>query len=210
MNRMFPATLIVPGLDGSPEGHWQRWWLDDQDNATLVEQADWSRPDLESWLMRLEFELMANGPAVIVAHSLGAVLAASLAGRISAANVIGALLVAPCDLDRAKLLHGRRIDFPSMPRLALPFPSIVVASRTDPYMDISVASHFASLWGSALVDLGNAGHINVASGFGRWPDAYALASAFAVSGQPSARGSIAREIGKDSYAWINHSGRPAS
>jgi uncharacterized protein len=183
MDRTFPATLIVPGLDGSPEGHWQRFWLDDHDNATLVEQADWSRPDLESWLMRLEFELMANGPAVIVAHSLGAVLAASLAGRISAANVIGALLVAPCDLDRAKLLHGRRIDFPSMPRLALPFPSIVVASRTDPYMDISVANRFASLWGSALVDLGDAGHINVASGFGRWPEAYALASAFAIEGR---------------------------
>jgi predicted alpha/beta hydrolase family esterase len=209
LHAKLPAALIVPGLDGSPEGHWQRWWLEDQDNSTLVEQADWSRPDLESWIMRLEFELMASGPAVLVAHSLGAVLVAALAGRASAANVIGALLVAPCDLDRANLLHKRRIDFPSMPRLALPFPSILVASRTDPYMDIPIARRFAEIWGSALVDLGDAGHINVASGFGRWPDAYALASAFCVPRRQRDAVSIPGGRSERDAGWENRLARPA-
>jgi hypothetical protein len=30
----------------------------------------------------------------------------------------------------------------------------------------------ARAWGSDLVDIGNAGHINIASGFGRWTAGY--------------------------------------
>jgi predicted alpha/beta hydrolase family esterase len=96
-----------------------------------------------------------------------------------------------------------------MPRLALPFPSIVVASRTDPYMHFSAASHFAGIWGSALVDLGDAGHINVASGFGRWPEAYALASAFAPSGRLREMVSVPRSNRTSRSAWTNRSARPA-
>jgi predicted alpha/beta hydrolase family esterase len=207
MNRTLPATLIIPGLDGSPEGHWQRWWLEDDDNATLVEQADWSRPDLESWLMRLEFELMANGPSVLVAHSLGAVLAASLAGRIAAQNVVGGLLVAPWGLDRANRSHKRRVGFPSMPVQRLPFASIIVASETDPYMDFESACRFAALWGSGLVNAGSAGHINVASGHGRWPAAYAMASAFVAgiathhTGRKNATGQIGMNQARQQGLW---------
>lgn len=39
-------TLIIPGLFGSGAGHWQRHWLDDQQQATLVEQDDWDHPVL--------------------------------------------------------------------------------------------------------------------------------------------------------------------
>jgi len=45
-------------------------------------------------------------------------------------------------------------------------------------MEFDTARAYAGIWGSGLVDLGNAGHINVASGFGRWEDGYALASTF--------------------------------
>ncbi len=31
------------------------------------------------------------------------------------------------------------------------------------------ARYFANLWGSEFVSLGDAGHINVASGYGPWP-----------------------------------------
>ncbi|MNL66946.1 hypothetical protein D3C87_1914830 [compost metagenome] len=34
--------------------------------------------------------------------------------------------------------------------------------------------HVSTRWGSRLVDLGHAGHINVASGFGRWSRGYDL------------------------------------
>jgi predicted alpha/beta hydrolase family esterase len=35
-------------------------------------------------------------------------------------------------------------------------------------MDFARAEHWARVWGSELVDLGDAGHINVESGFGAW------------------------------------------
>jgi hypothetical protein len=52
--------------------------------------------------------------------------------------------------------------------LRLPFPSIVVASSNDPYVTLSRAKTFATAWGSEFVMIGEAGHINSASGLGNW------------------------------------------
>lgn len=78
------TTLILPGLNGSGEEHWQRHWLMEHDDAVLVHQEHWDRPVLEDWLYNLESELIAHPGAVLVAHSLGCVLAAKLAGRPAA------------------------------------------------------------------------------------------------------------------------------
>ena len=61
-----------------------------------------------------------------------------------------------------------------MPRVPLPFPSIVVASRDDPYVSLEQARSYATAWGSRWVDVGAAGHINSASNLGTWPAGYAL------------------------------------
>ncbi|WP_434617562.1 alpha/beta hydrolase [Tabrizicola sp. M-4] len=53
-------------------------------------------------------------------------------------------------------------------------PATVVASRHDPWMTVGQSSHLAKVWGAELVDLGLAGQINVASGFGPWPAALTL------------------------------------
>ncbi|PWJ83871.1 hypothetical protein C7441_10730 [Pseudaminobacter salicylatoxidans] len=172
------TTLILPGFNGSGEDHWQRHWLADHDDAVLVGQEHWGEPVLEDWLYNLESELIAHPGAILVAHSLGCILAANLAGRPAAEHVGGAVLVAPCDIDVTNVKHPGLIDFGAMPRRRLPFPSILVASRNDSYMEFDTARQYAGIWGSGLVDLGNAGHINVASGFGRWEDGYALASNF--------------------------------
>ncbi|ASU36437.1 alpha/beta hydrolase [Mucilaginibacter xinganensis] len=50
----------------------------------------------------------------------------------------------------------------------LPFKSIVVASTNDYYVTYERATLFAESWGADLVNIGDAGHINVASGFGEW------------------------------------------
>ena len=54
------------------------------------------------------------------------------------------------------------------------FPSIVAASRNDPLAEYACVTSFARAWGSRLVDLGNVGHLNPASGFGEWPRALPL------------------------------------
>jgi predicted alpha/beta hydrolase family esterase len=169
------ATLIVPGLHGSDRDHWQSWWRADQPNAVLVEQDDWSNPDASIWLTALERAVLANPHALIVAHSLGTILTARLARSPVAPLIAGAMLVAPADIERTGQLHGRSYEFGVMPKETLPFPSVLVVSQNDPYMPQQKARTLGRAWGSRIHDLGRVGHINVASGFGRWPGGYALA-----------------------------------
>lgn len=56
----------------------------------------------------------------------------------------------------------------------LPFPSVLVGSRNDPYCSFERAQAFAMAWGSRFVDLGEAGHINAESGLGDWPTGHAV------------------------------------
>lgn len=48
------------------------------------------------------------------------------------------------------------------------FPSVLVASDNDDWMDADRAGLWASRWGSQFVNLGAAGHINVRSGHQHW------------------------------------------
>ncbi|MXN46629.1 alpha/beta fold hydrolase [Shinella kummerowiae] len=166
-------TLILPGLNGSPQGHWQRHWARDNPESRVVEQFDWACPDRQSWLQQVEQQVeMVGNDVWLVGHSLGCVLAAHFAQSRLASRVRGALLVAPCDLDTTETLHPCIIRFGAMPQARLPFPSLVVGSLNDPYMPVDRLRQTARAWGSDLVDIGDAGHINIASGFGRWTAGY--------------------------------------
>ncbi|ANL67847.1 serine hydrolase family protein (plasmid) [Rhizobium phaseoli] len=167
-------VLILPGLFGSGEGHWQQHWLQDQPGSRFVAQDDWDHPSLDSWLPRLEEALEEAGEAYLVAHSLGCLLAARLAGRSAARRVKGALLVAPCDLPATEILHPGHIAFGGMPTAPLPFPSIVIGSMNDAYMTVDRLTLFGRLWKAETRNIGLAGHINIASGFGRWRTGYRL------------------------------------
>ena len=167
-------TLILPGLNGSDPGHWQRFWLDDNPDSRMVEQEDWRVPRVEAWMARLEDMLAQIGPVYIVAHSLGCLLAAKLAETPAARLIKGALLVAPCDLAITEQLHPGAIHFGRMPTRALPFPAITVGSLNDIYMPLEHLSFYTRLWKTRTVNLGQAGHININSGFGRWTKGYAL------------------------------------
>ncbi|WP_244631226.1 alpha/beta hydrolase [Aureimonas sp. ME7] len=169
-------TLIVPGLNGSPTGHWQHHWASKDPAAELVEQEHWSDPRLSDWLHALEAKIAGSAPGVIlVAHSLGCALVAALARRPAASHVGGALLVAPADLEPLSQTHPAVSQFAAASKGTLPFASILVASRNDPYMSFERAERQAAEWGSALYDAGEVGHVNIASGFGPWPDAETLA-----------------------------------
>ncbi|MGO4282858.1 RBBP9/YdeN family alpha/beta hydrolase [Bosea sp. TAB14] len=94
--------------------------------------------------------------------------------RRSTLPIGGALLVAPADPElRISKVHGIA-SFGPLPDVPFQFPAIVVASRTDPYMAIERARIIANMWDAAFVDLGDAGHINVASGHGSWAEGLRL------------------------------------
>ncbi|MGF6189227.1 putative alpha/beta hydrolase family esterase [Serratia sp. 509] len=46
--------------------------------------------------------------------------------------------------------------------------SLAFASHNDPLMRFAHAEYWARAWGSELVEVGEAGHINAGSGFGPW------------------------------------------
>nr|WP_245196724.1 alpha/beta hydrolase [Labrys sp. LIt4] len=162
--------MIVPGLGNSGPDHWQSRWQAKLSTARRVQQDDWDHPEREAWVSRLvENVETSSRPAIVIAHSIGVITTVFAAERLKG-HVIGAMLVAPSDWDKPDLLPGYDLDFNPIPMTALPFPSLLVASRNDPYCDINRASSFAEAWNSEFVDAGEAGHINVESGHGPWPE----------------------------------------
>lgn len=175
-------TFILPGLNGSPVGHWQQHWADDHEESRVVEQDDWDFPDLQRWRARLESRIEeATGGVWLVAHSLGCLLAASLAESRVISRVRGALLVAPCDPQATEALNPGAIRFNAPCYRKLPFASLVVGSLNDPYMPVDRLGRTARAWGSALVDIGEAGHINIPAGFGRWSAGYDFLDVLKIS-----------------------------
>ncbi len=161
------TVVLVPGLGDSGPEHWQTLWGRDHPAYRRVRQRDWSQPRVDRWVEALDREIRrAPSPAILVGHSLGCITVAEWAAR-GWADVRGALLVAPADTDR-------RPFFDAVPLRPLPFPSILVASDDDPHLELERARLFARHWGSRFVDIGRAGHINVESGFGPWPEGEAL------------------------------------
>lgn len=158
-------TLIVPGIDASPAPHWQHWWAQKDPTALTVEQADWSEPRPDRWEVELGSALLTHPGAFLVGHSLGAVLIVRVLTRWPQLKAAGALLVAPAEPSHSP----RTAAFGPLPETPLPIPTTVVASRNDSWMSFERATHLSAVWGSRLLDIGNAGHVNVASGFGPWP-----------------------------------------
>ncbi|WP_051303265.1 RBBP9/YdeN family alpha/beta hydrolase [Comamonas composti] len=162
--------VIVPGWRNSGPDHWQSLWAEQLAGAERVEQDDWFVPRRSDWVQALEKTILSRpGRVVLVAHSLGCITAVHL-GAEACARVQGALLVAPADPERRAQLS----DFAPVPYAPLPYRSVLVASSNDPFCPIRRAGAFARAWGSELVRLQNAGHVNVEAGFGPWPLGLAL------------------------------------
>lgn len=192
-----PRLLIVPGLNGSGPEHWQTRLEQSHPRAARVAVPDWSHADLDTWanaigqtlaresapppvarsrvlpadpLARLRpHDESPRGAApmwIAVAHSFGCLALAHYLLRGSV-GLDAVLLVAPANPERFDIPEGL-LD------RALPVGSTLVFSRNDPWMTEADARYLGRRWGSELVDAGEAGHINPASGHGPWPLAHQL------------------------------------
>jgi predicted alpha/beta hydrolase family esterase len=171
-----PGTpvLTLPGYADSGPDHWQSHWERADSACRRVVQDDWLTPRLANWLAALDEHVAeCAAPPVLAAHSLACSLVAHWAGRAGVA-VRGALLVAPADVDSPLRTPAEVRSFSPIPLVRLPFPSIVVASTDDPFVSLDRAVAFAAAWGSRLVTIERAGHINADAGFGPWPEGRAL------------------------------------
>jgi predicted alpha/beta hydrolase family esterase len=160
---------LSPGLWNSGPKHWQSLWQAAHPDFIRVEQKNWETPRCADWTAQLDAFIKAeNGNVVLATHSLGCATAVHWTSRATE-SVRGALLVAPSDVE--SLLYPKGTEgFVPMPLVRLPFKSIVVASSNDPYVSLERAAAFAAAWGSELINIGEAGHINTDAGFGAWPE----------------------------------------
>lgn len=162
--------LILPGLGNSGPGHWQRRWAEKISTGRLVEQDEWDRPVRAEWVATIAAAVAEPGrPVVLVAHSLAVLAVAFAVPALPKGKVAGAFLVSPPDFENVAIPDGVT-GFDNVPRDPLPFPSLLVASTNDDFVTAERAADFAAAWGSELHLAQNAGHINVASGHGPWPE----------------------------------------
>ena len=167
-----PLVLIVPGLNGSGPTHWQTLWERQMPNVARVDLGTWDDPHRNTWVNRLNLAIhKARRPVYLVAHSLACHVVSWWAeyeqpGRDG--PVRGALLVAPPEVETGEV-DPRLARFAPVLKNPLPFPSILAASRDDPYIGFDRARRLGRIWKSRFVDAGWLGHINADSNVRDWP-----------------------------------------
>lgn len=171
-------VLILPGLWNSGPRHWQSLWHERNPHWRRAAHRDWTNPHCDEWVAELDAAIAdCQGAPILVAHSLGCMLVAHWALSGSPLKVAGAFLVAPSDVEAATYPADLNCWAP-IPLQPLPFPSVVVASANDPFASLDRTGAFAGAWGSRLVEIGDAGHLNADSGHGDWPEGLRLLEQF--------------------------------
>ena len=179
------TMLILPGLGGGTNEHWYARWHAGLKTARRVDLADWDDPSRDDYVAAIATAVAdADKPVVLIAHSLGVVAAVHAASHLPPAKVRGAFLAGTPDLDRHGLFPNAESFLP-VPRDPLPFPSLAVVSRTDPWCPFDVAEDLAAAWGSRLIDVGDSGHLNAESGHGPWPEGLMTFGKFLSRLQPA-------------------------
>lgn len=148
--------------------HWAQRWSRNLKTGRLI---DVTRPMRETSAAKrgpiataLE---TATRPVVLVGYHLGVAAIVREAKDLDASVVKGGFLVAPADISLRAVANPTDGAVSSDP---LPFPSLMIASRSDPRCSFEKASELALAWGSHLVDAGEVGQIDSSSGHGPWPE----------------------------------------
>jgi predicted alpha/beta hydrolase family esterase len=171
-------TVIVPGWEGSGDGHWQRWLAAQLEAAgrqvRWPDFADLARPQLDDWLRALRVALgdLPEDGFDVVTHSLGAVLwlhhtadpgASPRPARVAlvappsphtAIPEIAAFFPPPLDIDAVR--HGAD-------------GTVLVAGDADPYTPEGIAAAYGIPLKIATTVIAGGAHLNVESGYGEWP-----------------------------------------
>lgn len=175
-----PTIVIVPGLRDHVPEHWQTLLAQRLDKVRTVAPLEHDKLSLAARIAALDAVVAdIDGPVVLVAHSAGVMITVHWAQQ-NRRPIRGALLATPADLETPLPSGYPTVDelaaggWNPIPRRRLPFPSVVAASTTDPLAAYRRVAGMAEVWGSRLVDLGDVGHLNPASGYGDWPRAQEL------------------------------------
>ncbi len=156
--------LFIPEAGPLSPDHWIARWSAKLSTARLVAALDPKATPAEI----VATARLSARPLLLIGHSTGAVAAALAADALTAQDVRGAFLVAPPAQDILMTLDDGA--WPRAPLARLPWPTILVGSRTDPWASLRQSQALASDWGAEFIDAGEAGRIDADSGHGPWPD----------------------------------------
>ena len=172
-------TVIVPGVGGSEHDHWQSWLQRQLKSCSRVQQQDWNKPVLHEWIEQFVKTVQPiQEPIQIVAHSFGCLTTvAALAQHPELnQNIKNLVLVAPANPARfgdAGFARDSQNDYQQyFQQLKLQVPTQMIISENDPWLNFQDALQLAKAWKIRPKNLGQVGHINVASGFGPFPEIY--------------------------------------
>lgn len=170
MNHYF----IIPGLGNSGPQHWQTYFETTGHNFQRIQQQEWDAPVCSDWITTIQETISMYDPAsvILIGHSLGCATIAHWAAAYGV-KIKGAMLVGPSDIESPVYTFPAK-GFTPIPLQRIHFPTLVVASSDDPWVSMERAIFFAGCWGSELANIGDAGHINAASGYGDWPEGLQL------------------------------------
>ena len=184
MNLRESTILLVPGLRDHVPEHWQTHLQKKLANARTVPPLVEAKLSCSARVSMLDLAIATcPSPPLLVAHSAGCIMVAHWAHQYRR-QIAGAIMVAPPDLETPMpapyptIEDIRKNGWLPIPRRALPFPTVVGASTNDPLASFERVTELAKDWNGKLVNLGDVGHVNPASGFGEWPRAEELIREF--------------------------------
>lgn len=166
-------VLTLPGIYNSGPAHWQSRWEALHPAVLRVAQRDWDHPVCTEWMARLEAAVAAlAAPPILVAHSLGCLLAAQWCAQ-STRPVHAVLMVAVPDPDGANY-PADALGFAPLPASLGGRRVTIVSSSDDPYSSAGFTAGRVKAWGAAHVEVGARGHINGESGLGVWTEGWGI------------------------------------
>ncbi|WP_374006924.1 RBBP9/YdeN family alpha/beta hydrolase [Leifsonia sp. LS-T14] len=168
-------TILLPGIGGSDERHWQTLWERGRSDIRRIAPASWDAPDFADWSDALD-RAAGDRPSLLVAHSLGCLLAVRWAHR-NPQRVAGLFLVAAPD-PAAEVFPAQAESFAAGLDVRLERPGLLVTSDDDPYCSPRQSAVFAETWRIPRVSVGPHGHLNSASVLGDWGEGRNLLTAF--------------------------------
>ncbi|ALH96510.1 RBBP9/YdeN family alpha/beta hydrolase [Acinetobacter equi] len=171
-------TVIVPGVGGSEANHWQSWLQQQLMCCSRVQQKNWNLPILQIWVNECikTLEAIQSHDIQIVAHSFGCLTTVAALAQHSELNlkVKNIVLVAPANPARfsesgfATSQSNNYLTY--FQQLKIQVPATLIISENDPWLSFEDANELTKAWHLSPVNLGQVGHINVASGFGPFPE----------------------------------------
>lgn len=177
--------IILHGLNGSPEGHWQHFLYDDLkkrgEKLFFPQFPKNDRPDLNIWIKYLDkFRNHIHENTVIIAHSMGVILWLHYIQKRANIRVKKCILVAPPSkdfLDKGDFTRSFSefvLDRELFHKINK--NSLLIATDNDQYCIPRAQVIFGKGLGIDYLPLpSEAKHINVSSGYGKWEKILELA-----------------------------------